>query len=300
MATASSVKPARPFWKLLLRIFAGLLLTMFMAVAVIFSRMTFRTKDIDVEKYFAKRKVKVNITHATFNERPVRWLQSGDTSNSHLIVFVHGAPGSSDNFHAYLADSDLIAKANMVTIDRLGYGFSDYGNAEKTIAGHADFVDYVVKQYPAADSVILVGHSYGGPIVAKCAVAYPDKIKTIMMLAPVNDPDTEPMFWFAKLTKWKLTRSILSGGLNVSGDEKLSHIAELRKMIGDWQQLRIPVIHIHGSKDWMAPRANIDFSRKYIDNNILTAIEIANTSHFIPWSDFEVVKTELLKSLEHE
>lgn len=297
MAQASSGKPARSVWKLLLKIFGGLFLTMFIAVSLIFSRMTFRTKDEDVEKYFAKRKLDVSIIHSEFNGRTLRWLQSGDTLSKKLIVFVHGAPGSSDNFHAYLADSALLLKANMVSIDRPGYGFSGYGKSETSIAAQAEFVDYVARQYPAADSIILVGHSYGGPIVAKCAVNHPEKIKSIMMLAPVNDPDTEPMFWFAKLTKWKLTRRILSGGLNVSGDEKLSHIAELRLMTGDWQQLRIPVTHIHGSKDWMAPRANIDFSRNHIDNKLLNAIEIPNTSHFIPWTNFEVVKTELLKSL---
>ncbi|MDG1711994.1 MAG: hypothetical protein P8H51_07005 [Flavobacteriaceae bacterium] len=39
------------------------------------------------------------------------------------LYFIHGVPGSSDNFNNYLIDSLLNTKANLISFDRLGYGY---------------------------------------------------------------------------------------------------------------------------------------------------------------------------------
>lgn len=286
------------FWRRLAAILGIIVGALFLVAVIIFASMDFRTSDADVNKYFSEKGVDVRIRRHQYENKSIRWLETGDTTAKKLIVFVHGAPGSSDNYHQFLADSALLSRACLVAVDRLGYGYSDYGRAETSIAKQADMVKYVCDQYPAADTIILVGHSYGGPIIAKCAVEHPQRLGGIVMLAPVNDPDSEPIFWVAHLTQWKIFRWMLSGGNIVSGDEKMTHVAELRKMLPDWSQLHLPVVHIHGGKDWMAPVANITFSKSHIDNSILKMVEIPKTSHFLPWTDFEAVKKELLDLLQ--
>jgi pimeloyl-ACP methyl ester carboxylesterase len=279
------------------RIITWVLGVLFLTALIFFIRMDFRTSDAAVNKYFDKRQVAVRIHHKPYRGHTVRYLETGDTSASKLILFVHGAPGSSDNFHRYLADSALLQGACLVSVDRLGYGYSNYGHAETSLAGQAEMVLFVMDQY-RADTVYLVGHSYGGPVIAKCAVMRPGRIGGLLMLAPVNDPDSEPVFWFAHFARWRATRWLLSGANRVSGDEKLTHVGELRQMEGDWSQLQAPVVHLHGYKDWLAPKANIDFSRRHIPAHLLKMVELPDKNHFLPFTDYEMVQQALLEMMQ--
>ncbi len=288
-----SHKPYRRRWRRFFRIIAWVIGGLFLTALIFFIRMDFRTSDAAVKKYFDKRQVAVNIHHVEYKGKKVRYLETGDKSAKKLILFVHGAPGSSDNFHRYLADSVLLQGACLVSVDRLGYGYSDYGNAETTITGQAEMVLFVMDQY-RADTVYLVGHSYGGPVIAKCAVLRPSRIGGLLMLAPVNDPDSEPVFWFAHFARWRATRWLLSGANRVSGDEKLTHVAELRQMVGDWVGLQVPVVHLHGYKDWLAPKANIAFSRQHIPAHLLKMVELPDKNHFLPFTDYEMVQQAIL------
>lgn len=279
--------------KWILRILLALIVLFLIAAVYFAASMSFRKSDAKVKKYFDERGVTAQIHHKEYNSRPIRFIEAGD-STGNLVIFIHGAPGSSDNYYGYLADSDLRAKTRMIAVDRLGYGYSDYGNAETSVAVQADMIRYILSLYPE-EKAILVGHSYGGPIVARCALDFPERVKAGVLLAPVDDPATEPIFWFAHFARWKATRWILSGGNKVSGDEKLSHIAELQQLEPFWKDISVPIVHIHGGKDWMAPPANVAFSRRHIRPDLLKVVELPETSHFIPWTDYDVVKAELME-----
>lgn len=260
--------------------------------------MLFRTSDKKTIRYFEKRSVEVGIHYIDYGGRQVRYLETGgEPAGDELVLFVHGAPGAADNFYRYLADPALLARAWLVAIDRLGYGYSDYGHAETSLTVQADQIRHVLDQYPGRKA-ILVGHSFGGPIVARCAIDFPERIAATVMLAPVNDPASEPIFWFSHLARWPRTRWMLPDALQVAGDEKFSHVEELRKLEGDWASLRVPVVHIHGNRDFVAPPANIDFSRRHIPSRFLKLIVLPRTGHFIPWTDFRLVREELLLLLK--
>jgi pimeloyl-ACP methyl ester carboxylesterase len=177
-------------------------------------------------------------------------------------------------------------------LDRPGYGYSNYGRSEIDLHKQAQAIRHIVANYPQK-KVILIGHSYGGPIIGKYAMDDAKSLKGIVMLAPVNDPENEPMFWFAHFGRWKLTRWMIPGSLRVSADEKFSHAEELAKIADDWVRIGVPVVHIHGYKDKLAPPVNIDFSKERIAEQYLKMVEM-DTNHFIPWSDYEVVKRELM------
>lgn len=256
------------------------------------SCVSFHTEDRKVERYFEKRKVPARIRYIDFQGRPTRYIETGLDQEGKLIVFVHGAPGSSNNFFSYLADSALCQQARLVSIDRLGYGNSGLGRAETSIAVQAEQLRQVMRQF-RADTVILVGHSYGGPIVAKCAMDFPEELAAVVMLAPVNDPDNEPIFWYSHFGRWKATRWMLPAALKVAADEKFSHARALAEIAGGWKNIRIPVVHIHGRKDGLAPLSNIAFSEKNINPAYLDLIYLENTGHFIPWTDYELVRETL-------
>lgn len=260
--------------------------------------MLFRTSDKKTLRYFEKRSVEVGIHYIDYGGRPVRYLETGgEPAGDGLVIFVHGAPGAADNFYRYLADPALLARARLIAIDRLGYGYSDYGRAETSLAVQADQIRQVLDNYPGLKAV-LVGHSFGGPIVARCAIDFPERIAAVVMLAPVNDPASEPVFWFSHLARWQPTRRMLPPALQVAGDEKFSHVEELKKLEEDWASLRVPVVHIHGKRDFLAPPANIDFSCRHIPERYLKLIVLPHAGHFIPWTNYRLVRDELLLLLK--
>jgi pimeloyl-ACP methyl ester carboxylesterase len=261
--------------------------------------ISFHTTDKKVGRYFARRGVPVQIGYLDFEGRPSRYIATGMEQGNKLVVFVHGAPGSSNNFFRYLADTALLQATRLVAIDRLGYGESGLGQAETGLAVQARQVLQVRKQFQA-DTVILVGHSYGGPIVGKFAMDYPGGLTAALMLAPVNDPDNEPLFWYAHFGRWRATRWLLPAALKVSADEKFSHAAALQAIAGGWAGIQLPIVHIHGKNDGLAPLSNLDFSRGNIPSDYLRIIYLERSGHFIPWTDYALTREILLQLLQGE
>ena len=261
--------------------------------------ISFHTVDQKVERYFARRDVPVQIGYLDFEGRPSRYIATGMEQGNKLVVFVHGAPGSSNNFFRYLADTALLQATRLVAIDRLGYGESGLGQAETGLAVQARQVLQVRKQFQA-DTVILVGHSYGGPIVGKFAMDYPGELTAALMLAPVNDPYNEPLFWYAHFGRWRATRWLLPAALKVSADEKFSHAAALQAIAGGWAGIQLPIVHIHGKNDSLAPLSNLDFSRGNIPSDYLRIIYLERSGHFIPWTDYALTREILLQLLQGE
>lgn len=261
------------------------------------SCMTFRQSDSKTHEYFNKKGRTVEIRRIDFEGKEIRYIESKNKDiNNTLIVFVHGAPGSSQDMLYYLADSSLLKNARMISYDRLGYGYSDYGHAEISIERQADLINALLDDIPE-ERVILVGHSFGGPIAAKAAV-HNSKISSILMLAPVNDPYNEKIFKVSYFGKWKLTRWMLSKALKVATDEKFSHEQELLKIKDDWKALNIPVVHVHGGKDWIAPIENVEWSKNNIPLENLKIVRDEELDHFIPFKNQDLVVNELLQLLK--
>lgn len=280
-------------------VFLALLGVGIIVVLVAGSCMTARTSDKKVKTFFAEHLTPVSLHRIPYLSDSIRYLVTG-TNPKNVVVFIHGAPGSSDAFHKYLSDKELTSKATLVSIDRPGYGYSAYGKSMPGIIDQARAMWAVIDQFPDAQNLVTVGHSYGGPIAARLAMEQPDRVDAAIMLAPLNDPPSEPIFWFSYFGKWKATRWMLSKALRVAGDEKFAHADALREIESDWKDLQVPIVHIHGMKDKLAPpKPNIDFSRKHIPDSLLTMTVIEKTNHFIPWSDYDLVKKTILGALSH-
>ena len=284
--------------KLLGRILLGIGILVF-GFVIYNMQSGFRTSDKKTQAYFTKRNAQAKIKTIPYLNGKLHWIESGRDTLSKaapLVLFVHGAPGSARDFYSYQVDSILLDRALMVSMNRPGYGYSHYGKAMTSIAEQAEAVNAVMEQYPGR-KVVLVGHSYGGPIVAKAAMLYPERIQSVVMLAPVNDPDNEPIFWFSYIGKWTATRWMLSGAWRVSGAEKFSHAAELDKMRKDWFNLTVPVTHMHGMKDMLAPASNIEFSEKNIHPQQLNMMVDSKWGHLIPFMNHDDTRKAILAAL---
>ena len=267
-------------------------------IAVTFSGcMQFRTSPKGVMEEFEESSNKPIVKDIKEGDRNLRYVEVADGKHiKPTIFFIHGAPGSSDNFFNFMKDENLVARFDMVSVDRPGYGYSDFGKSETSIKKQAEALYPILKEYKNTPT-LLVGHSYGGPVAAKTAVLYPGMVQGIMLLAPAIDPQHEKKFAIAWFGKAKPFRWLTPKSWKVATDEKYSHVEELKKMLPDWEKIKVPVTYIQGDEDSLVPYENLAFAEKMIDSSCLKVIGIPGEDHFLPWSQEELVTSEIF-SLE--
>lgn len=257
------------------------------------SCMQFRTSHKGVISEFENTNINPVIKDVDFKGKNFRYVEVSDNLyKKPTIIFIHGAPGSSDNYFQFMRDEKLAATFDMISVDRLGYGYSDFGNAETSMKTQAESLASILVEYGETPTY-LVGHSFGGPVAAKAAVLYPKYVQGILLLAPAIDPENEKVVSIAWMGKTPPFRWITPKSLKVATDEKYSHVAELKKMLPDWNKLCVPITYIQGDEDRLVPYENLAFAEKMIDANCLKIIGILGEDHFLPWSQEQLIKDEL-------
>ena len=69
---------------------------------------------------------------------------------------------------------------------------------------------------------------------------------------------------------------------------------ELETMRSGWAELRIPVTLLHGEKDSLVPFSHAGFAEQALVNAPVKVVTDPAWNHFIPWNQFERMKTEIL------
>jgi pimeloyl-ACP methyl ester carboxylesterase len=210
------------------------------------------------------------------------------------LIFIHGAPGSSDAFISYLTDDSLVARYTMVSVDRSGYGYSNFGCAETDIEKQAALLRPVLQKYRTRQQpIIIVAHSFGCAVASRLAIDYPNLVDGLLFMGPAIDPQNEKIFWMSYPINVPPIRWLVPRVWRVTNDEKLSHVAELQKIIPLWYKIHQPVTVIQGGKDWIVPPVNANFAQQMLINaQPLTILRYPNWDHFIPFTQkITVVKT---------
>ncbi len=250
---------------------------------------------------FDKTQIEPLFQQKEFEGKPMQYVQIGQNEKAPLIAFVHGSPGSLADFKTYLADPELNKIATIVSIDRLGFGYSDFGATEPSLSVQAKSVASILAQFHN-NKIILVGYSLGGPVVAKTAMDFPELIDATLLIAPSISPELEPSTGWRKIADWKIIQSMTPPALRVCNQEIIPLKTELEILKEGWENLEIPVTVIQGEKDKLVPKGNADFAKKMLTNSPSVDMKmIANGNHFILWTETEVIKNailELIKKIE--
>ena len=254
---------------------------------------TLRSSDKETIKYFQKAGVNCRIDYIpnSLTDYKIRVVSTGGHAKN-AVLFIHGAPGSSDAFYSYLKDSTLLKNAKLITYDRPGYGYSGFGESMVKTSEQARIVKDIIDHYNLSN-VVVVGHSYGGPIAAYASLLS-NRINGVLMLAPAIDPDHEEYYRIGNFAKWKLTKWAVPTTLVVSADEKYAHEEDMRNLAQEWQNISVPVVSLQGDKDMLVPYENLDFTRKHFNAEYFTGKTIEKENHFIPWTKRELVVDEIL------
>ncbi len=94
--------------------------------------MTFRKADKEMIRRFQQQGVQLHTATQRVEGRNIHYAATGKDSLP-TIVFIHGTPGSWDAFAGYMQDSSLLTQYRMISIDRPGSGYSDFGKPEHLI-----------------------------------------------------------------------------------------------------------------------------------------------------------------------
>lgn len=250
--------------------------------------------DQQLAQYYGGKALKPSFHQVDTLGRSVHYAKIGYDSLP-LLFLVHGAPGSWQGYFNLMNDPELQERFLMVSIDRPGYGKSDYGDALVSIEDQARMMHAILARYPNNRPIILLGRSFGSPIVAQLAADYPELVDALVMLAPPIDPQLEKYWWFSPLGRWKYAQKFLPEAVNVATLEKYAHERELKKLDRKWEKIHKPSTVIQGGKDWIVEPRNLLFAERKIRNAPLRLVYVAEQDHDISTNRPDLVKKYVLQ-----
>ena len=270
---------------------------LFIISQILSSCLTFKVSQKEINEKFLEYKMKPVQHQMEVQGVKMNYAEIGSDSLP-VAFFVHGSPGSWGGFIDFMKDTVLLKKVKMVAVDRIGFGESDFGNAEKSLVVQAELLKPIVAKFKkTGKKIILIGHSLGGPMIARMAMDYPELIDNLIIVAGSIAPDLEPNEkWFRIPMDIIPIRILIPASFRASNHEILYLKPELEKMLPLWKNIRQPVIVIQGGKDMLVNPKNADFAEKMLVNaKSLKIVRVDTMNHFVPWSHPQLIKKAILE-----
>lgn len=147
--------------------------------------------------------------------------------------------------------------------------------------------------------MILIGHSLGGPLIAKMAMDYPELIDNLVIVAGSISPYLEPNEkWFRIPLNFLPVNLLIPKSFRASNTELLYLKPELIKMLPYWKNIRQPVTVIQGNKDVLVNPKNAAFAKEMLINSRkVNLVIVDDMNHFIPWSHPHLIKNAIYSAL---
>lgn len=235
----------------------------------------------------------------TVDGRTMRFVKTGTDGTKPLVLFVHGSPGDWRAWVEFLNDPDLNSKADLVAVDRPGFGGSGAGMVERSLEQQCRDIAPLLNHAAPGQRVVLVGHSFGGPVVCRLAMDHPDQVTDLIVLAGSIDPAQEDTRWYQYMAEWPVFRWLVPQELKMANEEIMPLKGGLTTMLPLWPKIHQRVTVIQGEADTLVPPANADFAARMMTNaQPLEIIRIPRMNHFLPWKQQDLVKQQILQHLQ--
>jgi pimeloyl-ACP methyl ester carboxylesterase len=104
----------------------------------------------------------------------------GDPAAGGVLIVLHGGPGNSSD---YMRSLEALASEQLavVTYDQRGTGQSSKPSDGYGLASYIADLE-AVRQAAGAERVHLLGHSWGGVLALRYAVAHPDRVQSLILM----------------------------------------------------------------------------------------------------------------------
>ena len=213
------------------------------------------------------------------------------------IIFVHGSPGDWSAFERQIQVPSLQEHALLISVDRLGYGRSNPGEVERSLDKQAQAVMKWFDFDDPSQPIILVGHSYGGPVITRIAMLGDPRIKEVVLLAGAEDPSLEQTHWYQYPADWLVFSWMIPDPLVVCNREILALKPELVRILPDWNKITAHVVVIQGLKDDLVDPRNAAFVAEKLKGRNPTIMEVPDMDHIIPVRRPDLIEKVLTEGL---
>lgn len=259
--------------------------------------LQFRYSDEKIIKRYNEYNLTPKIGYLNIDNHKIRYLTVGNDSLPSILM-IHGSPSSMSIFDRIIRDSSLQSHARIVTFDRPGYGYSEFGNAMVSIDSQCFVVSNLIDSLIPHNDFVIMAVSYGGPIACQMALRHKNRVKGLVLGAPALAPGLETTFDISYPMTWFPTKWIFPRMLRVASREKFAHKKELAKIEKSYSNINVPLIYIQGLNDGVV-HPN---TAKYLQENFtqLPYLEInmiPNQKHFLSYPQKDKLVDAMIRML---
>jgi pimeloyl-ACP methyl ester carboxylesterase len=211
------------------------------------------------------------------------------------VILVHGTPGDAASWADYLLDP--LPGIEVLALDRPGFNASAPEGAVTSLAAQAAAVAALLPT--DGRPVVLVGHSMGGPVVARVAAEQPRRIHALLLLAAALDPALERVHPLQRVGDWPWVRRALPRAIRNANDELLALRGELEGLRPLLARIDARVLIAHGDADTLVPVANVTYLQRHLTGAAALHVTLLpGGNHFLPWNAQPAVRAALQRALE--
>ena len=253
-----------------------------------------RISDERAKDEFAKKGLSLVTKTIVVDNFKLHYVITGNDSLPTLF-FVHGSPGSWDAYKQYLEDPELLQKYRLVSVDRPGFGYSQFGEA-KNLQTQSKIISPLIDLIQNQKPIYIIGHSLGGPLAVQMVADHPDKFTGMVLLAAAVDHDEEPSEKWRGFLYNTPFQYLLPGAFRPSNTEIWYLKKDLVSLANQFEKITCKVWIVHGDNDQFVPVGNAAYAKKMLVNAKSIHITILKGApHFIPWEPwYKDVKNVLL------
>ncbi len=229
-----------------------------------------------------------------------RQIFAAETGNPDgpLVLFIHGTPGSWEDFGRMMARPVLADRALLISVDRLGWGGSAVGGLETSLEAQAKALRVVLDAHSKNLPAIVVGWSLGGPIAAQLALDDPQQVGALVLVAASLDPAQETVAWYQAVARVPGVYLMVSDPLVKADEEIVALKGQLVTLTPRWAEIKMPVTALQGTTDGLVSPENADFIERQFKNAQLLVERIPNQGHMIPWQHEDLLEAAILADVE--
>jgi pimeloyl-ACP methyl ester carboxylesterase len=234
-----------------------------------------RRSNRQIVKHYKGEKHQPAIGSFTANNgTTIRTIAFGDSTRNKVVVLLHGSPASMNIWDVFFTDTSLVNHCYVAACDRVGYGYSNYGNYPFSLdVQAAPVVEWLQTKF-AGKQIYIVGSSYGGTLAAKVAMLMGNKLSGLMLVSASTLPKYEKTYKATYLSTHWYSRWMVPSAIRIASKEKLAHTQILEGLNG-WDSINCKVCILHGSDDGLV----------YVQNAYYTETKLLHlkpTLYFFP------------------